>query len=471
MLFLLVCLTYAVISPQPSQARLLFPCEPIGGKNFILKLLDSKHECGDGFCSGDDRRFTLAVKSCRKRGSIIRVELNSNGGSVDAGLGIAFELRRLGLHAHVPAGNHCVSSCSLAFLGGVRRTVDPDGTYVVHSFFSEQGMQRSVQQSIDFLNTNFPEFRKQWVIKNPNQKKTMIERLFVDLKPDFVELTRSTVQFSSKVIGFLQQNRLTLKLADSIFNQAVGAIPKQTSSDLSFKCGAPVNDPTGPADFFITGGIHADDAIKFKKALKQCASKQKFINKVVLNSPGGDIDAAFEMTETIKKYSLATSVLKGGRCDRVCGLLFLAGFPRFGKTVKDGVLSGLSQHYYQAGDKFDPKAPPLSRKMAKKILDYVDPIFSKVVTRLKKTNPKRYNQLVADLAQHESKKIIRSQSSGVPFARRLVNLTRASRVSRKFMEHMFATGITGTRTMTPGELKKLAIVTDTNPVKNFIEPQ
>ena len=525
------------------HAQLVFTCKQVDTENSILDLRDPKIKpCGSGFCADDDKRFADAVKTCGRHRSILRVELTSGGGDLDAGIKIAHKMREFGLHAHVPEGSRCISSCTIAFLGGIRRTVDPDGTYEVHGFF---GSSRA-SSSITYLKENFSEFHTNWNSTTKEKQDAISKDLENLLKPDFVEITRSTVQFTRRVMLFLQQNRVTLKLLDSIF-EPVQSSPLQTKPELTLEC-SPVNptkEPAGPADFILNGVIRVDDVRKFKKSLKECSSKQEFIQKIEINSPGGAIDVAFEMADLIKKYGFASSVPRSGRCEGACGLLFLAGFPRFGKSInigtqwlgehiiiegtdylrvqigqtmgfienktrrlnitnlgscvnllvkkgnrirkscvslnrenlkesipfEGGFLKGLSKHYYKASDGYNSKVPieeqPLSIQLTFKILDYMESIFPNLITKLIKTNPKQFFQLLKGLAQHESEKIIDLQRGQAFTARRLFNLIRASRVSSKFMDHMFATGITGLRPLTPEELRELAIITDTRAVKVF----
>lgn len=61
------------------------------------------------------------------------VWLNSGGGDVDAGIGIARTLRKHHMAVHLPDGYQCISSCTLAFMGGVLRYIDEHATYRVHS--------------------------------------------------------------------------------------------------------------------------------------------------------------------------------------------------------------------------------------------------------------------------------------------------------------------------------------------------
>jgi hypothetical protein len=59
------------------------------------------------------------------------VSFNSGGGSVDAGVELGILIRQLGFDTIVSAGTECHSSCTMAFLGGVSRTVI--GKYAIHA--------------------------------------------------------------------------------------------------------------------------------------------------------------------------------------------------------------------------------------------------------------------------------------------------------------------------------------------------
>jgi len=101
-------------------------------------------DCTDAsnhFSAGDERRF-------RENwiGRIDEVWLLSGGGFLDAGISIAGDLRSRGATVRVPnaarllrAGfhlqrnYHCVSACTVTFMGGLFRFIDPDATYEVHA--------------------------------------------------------------------------------------------------------------------------------------------------------------------------------------------------------------------------------------------------------------------------------------------------------------------------------------------------
>ncbi|MEB2848088.1 hypothetical protein [Endobacterium cereale] len=78
----------------------------------------------------DGRRVAEAlreasVSSEEDRWQKIVFALNSDGGSFHAGLDLASSFRRLGISTVVRSGDHCLSACAIAFLGGSERLKDP----------------------------------------------------------------------------------------------------------------------------------------------------------------------------------------------------------------------------------------------------------------------------------------------------------------------------------------------------------
>jgi hypothetical protein len=81
------------------------------------------------FSAGDATRLTRELMSR----SYDEVWLASGGGNLDEGVGVGEVLRRFQVTVRVPPGYRCVSSCTVAFLGGVFRYLDDGATYEVHA--------------------------------------------------------------------------------------------------------------------------------------------------------------------------------------------------------------------------------------------------------------------------------------------------------------------------------------------------
>jgi hypothetical protein len=92
-----------------------------------------KEECTEdeaGFSAGDGAMVAQQLRSK----SYAQVWLNSGGGDLAEGVKVGEALRDYKQFVVVPKGMTCVSSCTVAFLGGVIREVDPQGSYQVHAY-------------------------------------------------------------------------------------------------------------------------------------------------------------------------------------------------------------------------------------------------------------------------------------------------------------------------------------------------
>ena len=86
-------------------------------------------ESESSFFQGDAERLTRELTGK----NYDEIWLASGGGDLDEGIGIGEVLRRFQATVRVPPGHQCVSSCTVAFLGGVFRYLDEVGTYEVHA--------------------------------------------------------------------------------------------------------------------------------------------------------------------------------------------------------------------------------------------------------------------------------------------------------------------------------------------------
>jgi hypothetical protein len=85
------------------------------------------------FVEGTAQRFRLFVEQKRIKSGAI-VIFDSDGGSVAEALSMGRMIRQMGLDTEV--STQCFSSCTIAFLGGVRRTVARDAKFGVHRISS-----------------------------------------------------------------------------------------------------------------------------------------------------------------------------------------------------------------------------------------------------------------------------------------------------------------------------------------------
>lgn len=83
----------------------------------------------------------------------------------------------------------------------------------------------------------------------------------------------------------------------------------------------PTLDLNDKSVMYINGVINDDTVILVRE-------KYKNIKYLVLNSPGGIADAAYNVSIFVKYYNIITVILKNGRCESACTLIFQAGKER-----------------------------------------------------------------------------------------------------------------------------------------------
>jgi hypothetical protein len=107
--------------------------------DFILSMSEGRGNAfsslralAGGIASDAGTAQTVAAQQ-RSPHAFAEVWLNSGGGDVDAGVAMARVLRRHGMTVRLPQNYHCISACTLTFMGGVLRYMEPGATFQVHS--------------------------------------------------------------------------------------------------------------------------------------------------------------------------------------------------------------------------------------------------------------------------------------------------------------------------------------------------
>ena len=143
-----VCLSLAA----PAARALLFePLRDKDGKRWILVIRDCGSDDGDAGCKSYQMKFSgpgvyqtesgpekYPGDSAVLAGELARREyhevwLFSGGGDLHQGVAVGRLLRESGLPVRVPVDAECVSSCTVAFMGGLLRYLDAGASYHVHS--------------------------------------------------------------------------------------------------------------------------------------------------------------------------------------------------------------------------------------------------------------------------------------------------------------------------------------------------
>lgn len=113
------------------SAKLVYESLRVNGKS-ILYIKDGAlvKKGGGGITAGDAAR----VRSQLSRKKYSEIWLYSGGGNLAEGVKIGTYLRQSGAFVRVKKGDYCVSACTVAFLGGLFRTIDEGASYEVHAY-------------------------------------------------------------------------------------------------------------------------------------------------------------------------------------------------------------------------------------------------------------------------------------------------------------------------------------------------
>lgn len=125
-------ITAAIVGASPSAAALDFSRTTDAQGRAVLVIHDrdpDRCETGCGFTKGDRQRLERVLAGA----SFYEVWLNSGGGNLFEGVQIGRLLRERRMRVRVPDGFACASACTVAFMGGIVRTIDPKGLFQVHS--------------------------------------------------------------------------------------------------------------------------------------------------------------------------------------------------------------------------------------------------------------------------------------------------------------------------------------------------
>jgi hypothetical protein len=124
-------------------SELSYSLEMISGEDKtgrqILLLRDCR-DTGTQKCEDYEKRIHKGdadrLKQVLVSNHFTEIWLASNGGDLMEGIEIGKILREKKQFVRVPSGARCVSACTVAFLGGVLRTIDQNATYEVHAYTS-----------------------------------------------------------------------------------------------------------------------------------------------------------------------------------------------------------------------------------------------------------------------------------------------------------------------------------------------
>lgn len=107
---------------------------------------------------GDSDWFREALSQVPRPISELEI-VGSPGGSLEDGLEIGRIIHHAGLATHIPGFATCASACNFVFLGGIVRTIDVGGKFMVH-FFHDSGYPEILVQDSESA-------AQQYLVNNP----------------------------------------------------------------------------------------------------------------------------------------------------------------------------------------------------------------------------------------------------------------------------------------------------------------
>lgn len=188
--------TAAMLVATSARALVFEPIERDGKSILLIRDGDSAkpQECAPrvrgvdpfcGFALGDGE----ALRELLRRRQFAEIWLASGGGVLIEGIAVGRAIREHSLASgrlipvRIRDGHRCISSCTVAYLGGLERHKDPGGTYEVHSGSRYQGL--TVQSQLPTV-----------------QRDRMIPATAVLADPEklFIEVAKGTVVAAMGVI-------------------------------------------------------------------------------------------------------------------------------------------------------------------------------------------------------------------------------------------------------------------------------
>ncbi len=82
----------------------------------------------------DNAMLARLQAALKKYGPIDEIWLRSPGGNAEVGNAAGLAIKKAGIPTRIPPGWACFSACNFVFMGGIARTVDPGGVFMVHMF-------------------------------------------------------------------------------------------------------------------------------------------------------------------------------------------------------------------------------------------------------------------------------------------------------------------------------------------------
>jgi hypothetical protein len=201
--------------------------------------------------SGDATRFRDAMDQVPRPISELLI-LGSPGGVLEEGLQIGRVVHQNKIAVRVPAntGGKCISACNFVFLGGLIRTIDVGGQYIVHVFHldSANDLLNDTAVAADGIDTLPPTERKTATVQSLSPLDILgkitaprhlvnfgcdLPKRFAQLRALTIEslcLEQNAVQQTAEIAEYLLEMRLSMHFL-GVFANIGNALPVSITRD------------------------------------------------------------------------------------------------------------------------------------------------------------------------------------------------------------------------------------------------
>jgi hypothetical protein len=238
-------------------------------KPFVVPgVMEFRFIYADGpFVSGTAKEFASFVEAKHIRSGAV-VLLNSPGGLVSEALDLGRAIRAAGLDTEVGVqdgiasgrGGECYSACTLAFLGGVNRTIPKDAVFGVHRFSTDANL--SSNEALDLGQIQMSQISEYIA--------------YMGVAPKFAnEMVRSP----ASSINMLSQDQL----------RDLKVITPKFHTDWEIK--------TSEGQFYVLGSTQTNGGLD--KMMIVC-DHQRMVAMMLFNTSGEYMDSALKYTSTYR---------------------------------------------------------------------------------------------------------------------------------------------------------------------------
>lgn len=164
------------------------------------------------FVAGDSQRLRAYLASS---GPISEIWLDSGGGNAAEGPLVGDVIRAARLKTRVAEGFACISSCSMAFLGGIIRQIDDNAIYGLHTFYNSSFLPYlgSKQTSSDQDNTFHQNERGNAILAGQIQTYGQKMGISRDFFTKIMFVQRSRVVVTDRTLNIMRQDMIRVMTA------------------------------------------------------------------------------------------------------------------------------------------------------------------------------------------------------------------------------------------------------------------